>query len=341
MKKEKKLLIWSIIFAIIYLLFDYFILSKIDITKYLQNQNIKIDTSTETNSIYNLITYIVYILGIIYFGILAFSKKIDLSNHRKGILIWSIILFFLNIISGILGFVAYGNLEKPTKEEKRELPVIEDKTFTNKYVCLGAFVVCLLLLFVVSDHFSGLVPFILIYLSILVIMISVFFKQLVHDFKIFKEYFKEYMSLVLKTWGKSFLTLLILGIIIQLVTNTSQSNNQAELQKMFGSYPILIAALSMLYAPFAEELMFRGVLKKFLKSKYLFILVSAILFGLIHVIDDSKTLAEFSYVIVYSSLGAYLASLYYKTNNLFTNIAFHFIQNTIGVIGMILLYFLQ
>ena len=73
--------------------------------------------------------------------------------------------------------------------------------------------------------------------------------------------------------------------------------------------------------------------------KYVFILVSGILFGLLHVIDDSNTLAEFSYVIVYSSLGMFLASLYYKTNNLFSNILFHFFQNALGVIGMILLYF--
>ena len=194
-------------------------------------------------------------------------------------------------------------------------------------------------MFVVSDYINGLIGLIIIYISILAIMIIVFRKQLVHDFKIFKEYFREYMSLTIKTWIKSLVVMMILGIIIQLYTNTTQFNNQETLQKMFNSYPILVAFLSMLYAPFAEELMFRGVFRKFIKSKYLFIIISGVLFGLLHVIDDSKTLAEFSYIIVYSSLGIYLASLYYKTNNLFTNISFHFMQNTLGVIGMILLYF--
>ena len=40
MNKEKKLLLISIIYAVIYFLFDYFILSNIDLSKYMNNQNI-------------------------------------------------------------------------------------------------------------------------------------------------------------------------------------------------------------------------------------------------------------------------------------------------------------
>ncbi|MBQ9024365.1 MAG: CPBP family intramembrane metalloprotease [Bacilli bacterium] len=338
MNKERKLLIWSIVFVIFYMLFDYFILSKIDLSQFMQNQNINVDL----NSKYDVVNYVINIIGIIYFVFLIFNKKIDLNNHSKGILIYSIIFFmFSNIISGILGFVAYSDLDKKRNKQKRELPVIEYKEFTNKYICLVAFIICLVIMFVVSKYVSGLFGMILIYLSILILMVIVFRKQLIHDFKIFKEYFREYISLTAKTWLKSLVVMMILGIIIQLVTNTSQSNNQQTLQKIFNSYPILIALLSMLYAPFAEELMFRGVIRKFIKSRYLFIIISGVLFGLLHVIDDSKTLAEFSYVLVYSSLGMFLASLYYKTNNLFTNISFHFMQNTLGVIGMILLYFIK
>ena len=198
----------------------------------------------------------------------------------------------------------------------------------------------MIIMFVLSKYVTGFLGLILIYASIFILMISVFYKQLVHDFKIFKEYFREYMSLTIKTWLKSLVVMMILGIILQLVTNLGSSNNQESLQKLFNVYPIFVALLSMFYAPFAEELMFRGVFRKFIKSKYLFIIVSGVMFGLLHVIDDSKTLAEFSYIIVYSSLGIYLASLYYKTNNLFTNISFHFMQNTLGVIGMIVLYLL-
>ena len=337
MKKERKLLLISIVCILAYLLFEYFVLSKIDLTKYMNTQNINVK---ETPFV-DLISYIIYIIGIIYFAILVFNKKIDLNNHSKGILVWSIIFFILNIVSGVLGFIVYSKLDKSKKRKKRELPEVEYKEYTNKYICLAAFIICMIIMFFVSNHVKGLISSIMIYLSIFIIMISVFFKQLVHDFKIFKEYFREYMSLTLKTWGKSLILMMIFGIILQLITNTTQSNNQQTLQKLFNSYPILVVFLSVIYAPLAEELMFRGVFRKFIKSKYLFIIISGVAFGLLHVIDDSKTLAEFSYVIVYSTLGMFLASLYYKTNNLFSNISFHFLQNALGVIGMILLYFMK
>jgi len=337
MNKERKLLLWSIICAVAYILLEYFVLSKIDLSQFLQGENIQV----ETNSVYDIIAYGVYFLGIIYFSILVFNKNIDLNKQSKGILIWSIIFFILNIISGILGFIVYSNLDKKNKKEKRELPVIEYKEYTNKYLCLIGFIICMLIMFIFSKKVSGIVWSLIFYIIMLTLMVLLFRKQLVHDFKIFKEYFREYMSLVFKTWGKAFIVMLILGLIIQILTGTTQSNNQQALQTMFNKYPVFLALLSIIYAPFTEELLFRGVIRKFIKSKYLFILVSGIAFGLLHVIDDSKTMAEFSYVFVYSALGIFLASLYYKTNNLFTNISFHFVQNFLSVIGMIILYFIK
>ena len=51
---------------------------------------------------------------------------------------WSSILFFIiNIVSGILGFIVNGNLDNPKKNEKRALPQIELKEYTNKYICFN------------------------------------------------------------------------------------------------------------------------------------------------------------------------------------------------------------
>lgn len=329
MEKSRKQLIISSIFMIVYLLFNliYMIYS---------NQLI---SENMIDNISNLLIFLSSLIGIIYFFVLALKKNIDLNQHYKGILFWSIIFFIINLISGIIGFILYSNLDK-SKKNKRELPVIEYKQYTNKYICLVALLICLFLLFFVSNYVTGIVSMIALYLAIIAIMILVFRKQLINDFKYFKEYFKEYISLTFKTWLKSLLVMVVLSLSLQLITNTTNSNNQQNLQEMFNVVPILIALLSVVYAPIAEELMFRGVIRKFINNKTLFILISGILFGLMHVIDDSKTLAEFSYIIVYSSLGFYLSSLYYKTNNIFTNISFHFMQNALGVIGMILLKFM-
>lgn len=331
MEKYKKQLILSSIIMISYIIIDLtYMISKNQLVSKNMFENVT-----------NLILLILSIIGIVYFLVLSFKKNVDINKHYKGIFICSIIFFICNIISGIIGFNIYSNLDKEGKKrKKRELPKIEYKEFTNKYICLIAFLICMFIMFYLSNYINSIFQMILMYVSIITILLVVFRKQLINDFKMFKEYFREYISLTFKTWLKSLVVMMILSLSIQLITNTQNSNNQQNLQEMFNAVPILISLLTVLYAPIAEELMFRGVFRKFINNKYLFIIVSGVVFGLMHVIDDSKTLAEFSYVLVYSSLGMYMASLYYKTNNLFTNMSFHFMQNAFGIIGMILLKFM-
>lgn len=325
MDNNRKKLLWSIILVILYFLLVF----------YIGGFNVK----DKTELITNIITIVLSVIGIVYECVLIFNKKIDLNKHKNGVLACSIYFLLVNIISGVMGFSVTKELNG-NKKEKRELPEIELKEYTNKYICLIAFIICLGILLFGSKIITKFWMLIVFYVVILSLMIGVFYKQLIHDFKIFKSYFKEYFVLILKTWGKALVLIMITTIIIQLTTNTTQANNQIALQNSFNSNPVFIALLAMFYAPIAEELMFRGVFRKFIKNKKLFVIVSGVVFGLMHVIDDSKTLAEFSYVFVYSILGIYLARIYAKTNNLCTNIFMHFMQNTLSVIGMILLMFM-
>ena len=325
MDNSRKKLLWSVILVILYFLLVF----------YIGGFNVK----DKTELIINVITIFLSVIGIVYECVLIFNKKIDLNKHKNGVLACSIYFLVVNIISGVIGFSVTKELNG-NKKERRELPEIELKEYTNKYICLIAFIICLGILLFGSKIITEFWMLIVFYVVILSLMIGVFYKQLIHDFKIFKSYFKEYFVLILKTWGKALVLIMITTIIIQIITNTTQANNQIALQNSFNSNPVFIAILAMFYAPIAEELMFRGVFRKFIKNKKLFVIVSGVVFGLMHVIDDSKTLAEFSYVFVYSILGIYLAGIYAKTNNLCTNIFMHFMQNTLSVIGMILLMFM-
>lgn len=325
MDNSRKKLLWSVILVILYFLLVF----------YIGGFNVK----DKTELIINVITIFLSVIGIVYECVLIFNKKIDLNKHKNGVLVCSIYFLVVNIISGVIGFSVTKELNG-NKKERRELPEIELKEYTNKYICLIAFIICLGILLFGSKIITKFWMLIVFYVVILSLMIGAFYKQLIHDFKIFKSYFKEYFVLILKTWGKALVLIMITTIIIQIITNTTQANNQIALQNSFNSNPVFIAILAMFYAPIAEELMFRGVFRKFIKNKKLFVIVSGVVFGLMHVIDDSKTLAEFSYVFVYSILGIYLAGIYAKTNNLCTNIFMHFMQNTLSVIGMILLMFM-
>lgn len=327
MDKNKKLLLFSVIFMVVYLIFDIVTI----VLSY--NELIKNITDVISNGLIILLS----IVGIIYYLILYFKKNVNLKKHRIFILIFGIIFFILNLISGVLSFILYSNLKE--KKGKRELPKLEPATLVNKYAALILFIFSMLLLFVIPNYINLKYGFI-IYIVLLIGTIIVFGRQMLHDFKIFKEYFREYNILILKTWGKALVTIIIINLIIQIFTNESSATNQKNLQEMFNTLPIAVAALSIIYAPIVEESLFRGVIRKFINNKYLYIIFSGVLFGALHVIDDFQTVQELLYIFVYSALGMYLASLYYKTNNICTNMYMHFLQNTLSVVGMLLLKFM-
>lgn len=330
MTKIKKQLFFSSVLMIIYTI----------IILIYELRNNKLITSNMFDNIVNISQLVVSTFGIIVFLIFSLNKKIVLSKHSKLIMFISILFFIINIVSGILGFIVYGNLDI-VKEDKKELPKLKLIQGYNKYIYLFALIFCLIILFSPITIIKGIPGLLFNYAIILFIMIFIFRKQLKRDFNVFIKNFKGYNSLVIKTWIKSLVLLIIISLSIQIITGMNSSTNQETLNKLFNKLPILTALLATLYAPIAEELMFRGIFRKFLNNKWLFILVSGFSFGIVHVIDDFQSVSELLYIFVYGSLGCFLTSLYYKTNNICTNIYFHFLQNSLSVIGMILLYLVR
>ena len=111
------------------------------------------------------------------------------------------------------------------------------------------------------------------------------------------------------------------------------SNNQALLSK----WPIYITAfLAIIIAPLIEELMFRGFIKKFIKNDILFVIISSLVFGGLHV-TSADSLQQVLYIIPYSVLGLAFSLNYVKTKNIASNIFLHSAWNTIATIFLALL----
>ena len=62
------------------------------------------------------------------------------------------------------------------------------------------------------------------------------------------------------------------------------ADNQATLMILFKESPILMTLTGVICAPVIEEIVFRGVVKKIIKNKWVFIIVSGLIFGLVHVL---------------------------------------------------------
>ena len=323
MKKEYKLLLTSSILMFIYVLINIVLMS------FLKGKFIVFE------SVLDIAIISISFVGAIYFLILSIFK-VDLKKHKLFIILFSIFFFLFNIISGVLGFIASNKIDK---KEKRELPKLDILYSHKPFIYVLDFVICIGLIFFLPDS-VGRVGGIISYIVMILLNIIVFYEDLKRDFKYFKEYFREYNILVFKTYLKSLVALFIISLAVRMYTGLSTSTNQESINIMFDSNMILTIFLAVIYAPFVEELLFRGIFRKFIKNKYVFIILSGFIFGLMHVIDDYQSIKELLYIFVYGSLGCFLANLYYNSNNIFTNMYMHFMQNSISVIALLLLKFL-
>ena len=92
--------------------------------------------------------------------------------------------------------------------------------------------------------------------------------------------------------------------------------------------------------PFNEEMVFRKTLYDIFKDKkYIFIILSFLLFGGGHVFSTAKTLTDYLYIIPYGALGGVFAISYSKTDSVFTSMTMHILHNTVLFTLSCLIYF--
>lgn len=319
MDKNKKLLLISSILMFVYLLFCFCIIM----------------ITHEKVDILSIVLYSLYLIGACLFMYYSAGKG---KVNRGLVFLFSIILFLGNIVSGVLGFVYHS---KTSTYKKRELPKLEIKHDYNKIVYILIFIVSMGLMFILPLFYDNRILNYSIEGLITLTLAYVFKNDLKRDFKYFKEYFREYSSYVFKMFLIAMAFMLILNISIRTYTGLTEATNQSDIRVALTSYPILIIILAVFIAPFMEELLFRGIFRKVFNNKWVFILTSGILFGVVHVIDDFKTPKELLFILTYSALGIFLGSVYHKTNNIYSNMFFHFIQNAFAMIVMILTTFLM
>jgi len=166
-------------------------------------------------------------------------------------------------------------------------------------------------------------------LLLLVIFILLFRNTLVPDFKDFKKNWKTCLKKGVIYW--------IIGVIVMIVSNIIISNfiseiaNQAANLETLKSLPIYSVISMVVFAPITEELMTRIYLKNGFKNAIVYCFISGLIFGLLHMLSITS-LIELLYIIPYGALGFVFAMIYYKSNNIWTNIFFHSLHNLIAVL---------
>ena len=130
---------------------------------------------------------------------------------------------------------------------------------------------------------------------------------------------------------------LVTGIISIIIgIDLTVSENQNIINVLSASSPILMLITSACLAPLVEEGIFRLGFRQIIKNQYVFILISSLVFGLMHIFPTELPLAEaLTYGIVYVSIGAALSWTYVKSNNIWYVILIHAINNFLSMLVLL------
>lgn len=175
----------------------------------------------------------------------------------------------------------------------------------------------------------------LINLSLMIILFIFYSKSIKENLKDLKLNFKSYIKDNFKYYVIGLLIMIISNIIISFFVE-GNSTNETLIREYINIMPIYMIFSSCIYAPFTEEMVFRKSLRNCFNNKVLYILLSGLIFGSMHLLSASN-LVELVFLIPYSSLGCVFAYMYYKTNNIFVPMTFHMVHNTIIVINYLLM----
>jgi len=165
-------------------------------------------------------------------------------------------------------------------------------------------------------------------LCLLIILIVIYFKTLKDDFKKIKGNFYKFMETGIKAWLIGLGIMMLANVLIGILT-PAKSVNEEGVQEMIKTSKYLSIIAIGIIGPIIEELVFRKNFRDLFKNNFLFILMSGLVFGSLHVILSLSSLSDLFLIIPYSSLGIAFAYMYVKTNCIYTSMIMHIFHNTI------------
>jgi len=149
-----------------------------------------------------------------------------------------------------------------------------------------------------------------------------------------KSIYTPIIAAMVMLWGSIFFSL-----IIETLSGQTDSLNQSMLVELFKDNRLAIMVQAMIFAPVVEEIIFRGVIYRHFKKagRYLIpLIVSTLMFASLHSLNAIflKQWADLWFIPMYGFMSLVLTYTYEKTQNLYSSILLHFINNTISILAM-------
>ncbi len=156
-------------------------------------------------------------------------------------------------------------------------------------------------------------------ITILVFLNKIDLKKEIKDFKL---NYKKYFKILISIWFIGFILMIISNYFI--TKTSSLPSNELSVRTYMNTKFVESIITMVIMAPILEEITFRYSFSK-IKNKYLYLIISTLLFAMIHI--NPENASELPFLIPYSFLGLSFSLIFYKTKNIFASITAHALHN--------------
>ena len=210
-----------------------------------------------------------------------------------------------------------------------------------KYCLKGAAVIFIYFFFSICQTF----PFILLHinyeilpsyikiiysLAVELLMISIIFfifdKEFKNAWQDLKKNHLNYFNKYLKYYIISVIVMVMANLCINILGG-GMSTNETTIRNEFQVFPLYTFISAVILAPILEESVFRLGFRAIISNDFLFITISSLIFGGLHLLGTPINEILPLYLLSYCSCGIAFAYMLKKTNNIFVSMFFHFMHN--------------
>ncbi len=166
-------------------------------------------------------------------------------------------------------------------------------------------------------------------LILIVIIVIIYRKYLIEKLKDYIKHFSEYFDFGMKWWVVGLFAMMTLNLLITNLTPLKEATNEVLVDNMLKKAPLISFLSATFTAPIIEEMIFRKSFADIFHNKWVMVVASGLLFGLLHVIFSFKSALDFLYVLPYGALGSSFAYVLKEKDNVLITITFHMLHNGI------------
>ena len=261
-------------------------------------------------------------------------------------LITSILAFIYASSSCLISISHYSKLSKLENDKIKNFLLTFWSGITVIFTYFFSAIIQSLPLLLINPNIAQ-IPLIIktIYLSIFeicqVTFISFLLKEQIKPaIKDIKKNYKNCFVNCAKYYLLAITIMMISNLFISTINSGNIAGNEEAIRETLAKAPIYMYFSAVIIAPLLEELVFRQAIRNIFTNNKLFIIMSGLIFGGLHVIGNINTPIDILYLIPYSIPGFAFAYMLTKTNNIFVSTGFHFLHNAITISLQVLLMIL-